>query len=92
MQKEVGTISKYFRSILIVGGLLNTVGILVFTRFLTNEIIVAYHPNVMSNFGLMMMMPWGILMLVMAWHYKKLPQVMLVLALEKIIYVAIWVE
>ena len=28
----------------------------------------------------------------MAWHYRRLPQVMLILALEKVIYVVVWIE
>jgi hypothetical protein len=88
----VDTINKSYRNILFLGGLLNTIGILVFSKCFTNEVIIAYHPSVMSNFGLMMLMPWGLLMFVMAWHYNKLPKVILILALEKIIYVVVWVK
>ena len=78
--------------ILVTGGLSNTLGVLVFSRFFTNEAIVYFHPNVMSNFGLLMLMPWGLLMFIMVCYYKILPQVLLILALEKIIYVVVWVE
>lgn len=78
--------------ILITGGLSNTIGVLVFSRFFTNEAIAYFHPKVMSNFGLLMLMPWGVLMFIMVRYYKILPQLLLILALEKIIYVVVWVK
>jgi hypothetical protein len=84
--------NKLFRNILILSGLLNILGALIFTKFFTHPIIVEQHPEVMSFFGMFMLMIWGILMLVMAFNYTSAPNILLVLALEKFIYVIVWVN
>ena len=44
----------------ITAALINIGGVLVFSRFFTNEVINNADPVVMSNFGLVMIIVWGL--------------------------------
>ncbi|WP_239685977.1 hypothetical protein [Photobacterium swingsii] len=44
----------------IAAALMNIGGVMVFSRALTNTVINQFDPVVMSNFGLLMIMIWGL--------------------------------
>ena len=59
------TISKGF----IIAGLMN-MAVLAFSRFFTNSVIPESDPDVMSNFGLLMIIVWGLAYISVANNYQ----------------------
>ena len=56
MKISKGLITKGF----VLSGIMNIGGALVFSRFFTNDAIPDADPVVMSNFGLLMIVVWGL--------------------------------
>ncbi len=81
------TITKGF----VIAGLLNMT-ILVFSRFFTNSVIPEYDPEVMSNFGLIMIVVWGLAYISVAKNYHNVKWLVGVFAVEKFIYGFIWIK
>ncbi|SFB48715.1 hypothetical protein [Algoriphagus aquimarinus] len=81
------TISKGF----VIAGLMN-MGVLVFSRFFTNPVIPEYDPVVMSNFGLLMIVVWGLAYISVAKNYPNVKWLVGVFAVEKLIYGFIWTK
>lgn len=73
----------------ITAGLMNMTA-LVLSRFFTNEVIPEYDPVVMSNFGLLMIVVWGLAYISVAKNYDKVKWLVAVFAAEKLIYAFIW--
>jgi hypothetical protein len=71
-------------------GIMNITGVLVFSRFFTNKVINEADPVVMSNFGLLMIVVWGLAFLAMAPKWEQLKWLIGAFAIEKIIYGLIW--
>ena len=78
-----GLITKGF----ILSGITNIGGTLIFSRFFTNENITQADPVVMSNFGLLMIIVWGLVFLSVSQKYEQLNWLVGVFAIEKLIYV-----
>ncbi len=72
-------------------GFLNVGGVLLFSRAFTNDAINEAVPVVMSNFGLLMVMVWGLAYISVAKSYEKVSWLSAVFSLEKLIYTAVWV-
>ncbi len=85
LQKE--TISKGF----IIAGLMN-MSVLAFSRLFTNPVIAEYDPVVMSNFGLLMIVVWGLAYMSVAKNYQHVKWLVAVFAIEKFIYGFIWIH
>ncbi|MFT7051747.1 MAG: hypothetical protein ACJAZK_002364 [Psychroserpens sp.] len=66
MNTKDDTISKGF----IIAGLMN-MSVLVFSKFFTNSVIPQSDPDVMSNFGLLMMLIWGLAYISVAKTYHN---------------------
>lgn len=81
---------KTIRNGFIAAGLMNIIAVLVLSRFFTNDVIPETDPVVMSNFGLLMIMVWGIAYLAMSRSYRKAKWVVLTFVIEKLIYVIAW--
>ena len=79
------TITKGF----IVAGFMNMTA-LIFSRFFTNETINEYDPMVMSNFGLLMILVWGLAYIAIAKQFHHVKWIIAVFALEKFIYGYVW--
>ncbi|GAK75770.1 hypothetical protein JCM19296_1362 [Nonlabens ulvanivorans] len=78
------TITKGF----ILSGIINTIGILFFTKGFTNDVIPETDPVVMSYFGLLMIMVWGgLAFIAVAKVFDKVKWLVGVFALEKLCYV-----
>ena len=69
---------------------MNIGGALVFSRFFTNDAIPDADPVVMSNFGLLMIVVWGLVFLSISQKYEQLDWLIGVFAIEKFIYTLNW--
>lgn len=87
MTLEKETISKGF----IIAGLMN-MSVLAFSRLFTNPVIAEYDPVVISNFGLLMIVVWGLAYMSVAKNYKHVKWLVAVFAIEKFIYGFIWIQ
>lgn len=81
------TITKGF----ILAGLFNMT-VLVFSRLFTNPVIPESDPNVMSNFGLLVIVVWGLAYISVAKNYPSVKWLVAVFAVEKLIYGLIWIK
>ena len=81
------TITKGF----VIAGLMN-MAVLVFSRFFTNSVIPESDPVVMSNFGLLMIVVWGLAYISVANNYHNVKWLVGVFAIEKFIYGFIWIK
>jgi hypothetical protein len=81
MNTKEDTISKGF----IIAGLMN-MSVLVFSKFFTNSVIPQSDPDVMSNFGLLMMLIWGLAYISVAKTYHNNKWLVVVFTIEKVIY------
>ncbi len=79
------TISKGF----IIAGLMN-MSVLIFSRFFSNPTINEYDPMVMSNFGLLMIVVWGLAYMSIAKNFHYVKWLVGVFAIEKFIYGYVW--
>ncbi|WP_194852090.1 hypothetical protein [Nonlabens antarcticus] len=77
------TITKGF----IAAGIINTLGVLIFTKAFTNDVIPATDPEVMSYFGLFMITVWGSAYIAVSRVYEKVKWLVGVFILEKLAYV-----
>ncbi len=78
------------RNGLIVAGLMNIGGVLVFSRAFSNVAINNADPIVMSNFGLLMITVWGLAYLGAAAITSSVTWLVGAFALEKLVYVLAW--
>ena len=76
---------------IIAAGLSNILGVLIFSRFFRNTYLNEAEPVVMSNFGLLTIIVWGFAYISVAIHYKKVPLLIFVFAVEKLIYSGVWI-
>mgnify|MGYP003657624566 CR=1 FL=1 len=81
------TITKGF----VLAGLMNS-SVLVFSRFFTNPTIAEFDPVVMSNFGLLMILIWGLAYISAAKNYAEVKWLIGVFAVEKLIYGYVWIN
>jgi hypothetical protein len=79
------------RNGLIAAGLMNIGGVLVFSRLFTNQAINDADPVVMSNFGLVMIVVWGLAYLAAAAVGSQVKWLAGVFAVEKLVYVVAWI-
>ncbi len=77
---------------LIAAALMNIMGVLIFSRALTNSAINNADPVVMSNFGLVMIVVWGLAYLAAATMASNIRWLAGAFALEKLVYVVVWVR
>lgn len=73
----------------ITSGLMN-MSVIVFSRFFTNPTIPKFDADVMSNFGLLMIVVWGLAYIAVAKEFHQLKWLVAVFALEKLSYVINW--
>jgi hypothetical protein len=82
---------KLIKSGLIAAGVMNIAGVLVFSRGFTNAAINNADPVVMSNFGLLMIVVWGLAYLGAAAVSSSIKWLVAAFALEKLVYVVVWI-
>lgn len=76
---------------LVAAGLMNICGVVLFSRAFTNTAINTADPVVMSNFGLLMITVWGLAYLGAATIRSEIKWLAGVFALEKLVYVVVWI-
>ena len=76
---------------LVAAALMNIGGVLVFSRLFTNDAINNADPVVMSNFGLLMIVAWGLAYLGAAAINTPIRWLAAAFALEKLVYGVVWV-
>lgn len=81
------TITKIFRA----AGLFNIGAVLLFSQFFTNPYPAKYYSAVFSNFGLIGIMLWGTANIAVASFYMHVRNLMIVFAIEKLVYVLTWI-
>ncbi|MBG6062720.1 hypothetical protein IWX83_002521 [Flavobacterium sp. CG_9.1] len=79
------TITKGF----IIAGLMNAT-VLIFSKLFTNSTIPEFDPEVMSNFGLLMILIWGLAYMSVAKEYHQVRWLVGIFVIEKFIYGFIW--
>lgn len=87
MTIKQAVISKGF----IAGGLMN-MSVLIFSKFFSNPVITEYDPVVMSNFGLLMIVIWGLAYISVTKSYQHVKWLVGVFVIEKLIYGVIWIN
>ena len=87
MTQNNKTMSRGF----IFAGLMNLT-VLIFSRFFTNPVIAEADPIVMSNFGLLMIVIWGLAYMSVSKKYTQVKWLIAVFAVEKLIYGIIWTK
>ncbi|WP_055445821.1 hypothetical protein [Lacinutrix mariniflava] len=87
MARQSKAITKGF----IISGLMNA-SVLIFSRLFSNDTIPEFDPIVMSNFGLLMILIWGLAYIAIAQNYEKVKWLVAVFAIEKLVYGCIWVN
>jgi len=75
----------------VLAGLAN-MQVLIFSRGFTTTIIPQFDPVVMSNFGLLMIIVWGLAYIAVAKSYHQVKWLVGVFAIEKLIYGVIWIN
>lgn len=71
---------------------MNVGGVLLFSKGFTNDALNEADPIVMSNFGLVMITVWGLAYAAAATIRAKIPWLLAAFALEKLVYVSVWVR
>jgi hypothetical protein len=82
---------KLVKQGLIAAAIMNIGGVLFFSRAFTNEAINNADPLVMSNFGLLMIIVWGLAYLGAAFIQGNIQWLVAAFAIEKLVYVVVWV-
>ena len=71
----------------VLAGLINIFATLGFSLGFQNEALVQYFPEVFSNFGLAMIMVWGMAYIAVSTEHKRTPRLLFVFFIEKMVYV-----
>tara|TARA_R100001369_G_scaffold22674_3_gene41373 strand:+ start:42656 stop:43063 length:408 start_codon:yes stop_codon:yes gene_type:complete len=82
---------KTLRNGFIAAGLMNIIAVLILSKFFTNKVIPETDPAVMSNFGLLMIMVWGLAYIALANSFKQAKWVVGTFVVEKLVYVIAWI-
>ena len=81
---------KFITNGFILSGIANIGGVFILSGFLTNEAINRVDPDVMSNFGLVMILVWGLAFFATAKNYDKVRWLVGVYVIEKLVYALNW--
>jgi hypothetical protein len=68
----------------------NILGVLTFSQFFTNTLLVATDPSIFSWLGLVSIMLWGAAYASVAKAYRAIPYLVLLFFVEKMLYVLTW--
>jgi|GEM_PF-208166 len=76
----------------LLGGAVNVLGTLLVSAGFTNRALTSLDPVVFSNFGLVAIMLWGLAYVAVSRSYQHVPWLVLVFALEKLVYTILWIK
>ncbi len=82
---------KNIQHTLVAGTIVNIIGILVFSAGFTNQYITELSPGIFSQFGLVMIMVWGVGYSAVSRQAKPQKQIVGVFGLEKMVYGLTWI-
>jgi hypothetical protein len=82
--------SKFISYLFYLAGIINILGTLIFSKFFTNNNLTEIDPLVMSKFGLIMVMVWGLAFISIATNFNNNRFLIGVFTLEKLAYVIAW--
>lgn len=82
---------KIIPSVYYTAAFANTIGVLIFTKGLTNQTLINSHPTLFSQFGIIMVMVWGLCYLACTQAAQVQKRISLIFALEKCVYLISWV-
>ena len=71
-------------------GLVNVLGIPVFSKFFTNTYLMGIDPDTFSAISLVTIILWGLAYIAVAGQVAKVPLIALVFAIEKFFYSFVW--
>lgn len=74
----------------IVGGCVNVFGSLLVSVGFTNRLPASLDPVVFSHFGFVAIMLWGLAYVAVSRSYQQVPSLVMVFALEKLVYTITW--
>lgn len=83
---------KLVKNGLIAAALMNIGGVVIFSRAFSNVAINNADPIVMSNFGLVMIVVWGLAYLGAAAISSNIKWLVGAFAIEKLVYVVVWMR
>jgi hypothetical protein len=89
-RKKNMTKNKLIKFGFIMAAAMNIGGVLLFSRLFTNSIINELDPVVMSNFGLLMIVIWGLAYLASAFITSNIKWLAGAFVIEKLVYVVAW--
>ena len=84
--------SRWIPAGFVLAGVANIGGVLLFSLGFSNARLGELSPLVLSPFGLLCIMLWGLAYLSVAGGYRHVPWLVAVFALEKFAYVYTWVD
>jgi len=73
-----------------IAGVMN-LSVLIFSKFFTNQVIAEFDSTVLSNFGLLMIVVWGLAYMSVAKRFHQAKLIVAVFAIEKLIYGLHWI-
>ena len=74
----------------VLAGFMNISGVLIFSKFFSNPLISEYDNQVMSKFGLLMIIIWGLAYISVSKNYQNVKWLVGVFVIEKFIYALHW--
>ncbi len=83
--------SPWIRHGFVAAGAVNILGVMLFSKGLTNTYLSELDPQVFSSFGLKVILLWGLAYLAVATTYRAAKWIVAVFVLEKLLYFAAWV-
>lgn len=83
---------EYLTKGFILAGLMNVIGVLLFSRFFSNTVIPEFDPQAMSNFGLIMILVWGFAYIAVSQNFHQVKWLIAVFMIEKLIYATHWTK
>lgn len=83
---------EYLTKGFILAGLMNIIGVLLFSRLFSNIVIPEFDPQAMSNFGLIMIVVWGFAYIAVSQNFNQVKWLIAVFMIEKLIYATHWTK
>lgn len=74
----------------VLAGLSNILGVLICSKMFTNQVMMDTQPAVMSYFGLLAIILWGLAYIAVCKSYRHVPWLIGVFVVEKLAYVITW--
>ena len=78
---------RYLTFGFVLAGLMNIFGVLGFSLGFQNTLLNSYYPEVFSNFGLGMIIVWGMAYIAVSTEHPRASRLLFVFFIEKMVYV-----